>query len=35
MIWDISKIGEEETAMVFDHSGHMAKISDIAWNSNE
>lgn len=43
-IWDLSKIGEEQTPedaedgppeLLFIHGGHTAKISDFSWNSHE
>lgn len=43
-IWDLSKIGEEQSAedaddgppeLLFIHGGHTAKISDFSWNPNE
>lgn len=43
-VWDLSKIGEEQTAedaedgppeLLFIHGGHTAKISDFSWNPNE
>ena len=44
MIWDLSRIGAEQTAedaedgppeLLFIHGGHTAKISDFAWNSHD
>ena len=43
-MWDLSKIGEEQSAedaedgppeLLFIHGGHTAKISDFSWNPNE
>ena len=43
-IWDISKIGEEQSPedaddgppeLLFIHGGHTAKIADFAWNATE
>uniref|UniRef100_A0A2K5PGC2 Histone-binding protein RBBP4-like N-terminal domain-containing protein n=1 Tax=Cebus imitator TaxID=2715852 RepID=A0A2K5PGC2_CEBIM len=43
-VWDLSKIGEEQSAedaedgppeLLFIHGGHIAKISDFSWNPNE
>merc|ERR1712152_59291 len=43
-VWDLSKIGEEQTAedaedgppeLLFIHGGHTAKISDFSWNPND
>lgn len=43
-VWDLSKIGEEQTSedaedgppeLLFIHGGHTAKISDFSWNPNE
>ncbi|XP_052243676.1 histone-binding protein RBBP4 isoform X1 [Dreissena polymorpha] len=43
-VWDLSKIGEEQSAedaedgppeLLFIHGGHTAKISDFTWNPNE
>ncbi|KAI4456086.1 wd40 repeat family [Holotrichia oblita] len=43
-VWDLSKIGEEQTPednedgppeLLFIHGGHTAKISDFSWNPNE
>ena len=43
-VWDLSKIGEEQSAedaedgppeLLFIHGGHTAKISDFSWNPNE
>uniref|UniRef100_A0A2K5Y4P6 Histone-binding protein RBBP4-like N-terminal domain-containing protein n=1 Tax=Mandrillus leucophaeus TaxID=9568 RepID=A0A2K5Y4P6_MANLE len=43
-VWDLSKIGEEQSpdgaedgppALLFIHGGHNAKISDFSWNPNE
>uniref|UniRef100_A0A183C0S6 WD_REPEATS_REGION domain-containing protein n=1 Tax=Globodera pallida TaxID=36090 RepID=A0A183C0S6_GLOPA len=43
-IWDLSKIGDEQSAedaedgppeLLFIHGGHTAKISDFSWNPNE
>ncbi len=44
MIWDLSRIGAEQTAedaedgppeLLFIHGGHTAKISDFAWNGTD
>ena len=44
MIWDLSKIGAEQTAedaedgppeLLFIHGGHTAKISDFSWNPHD
>ena len=44
MIWDLAKIGEEQShedmedgppELLFIHGGHTAKISDFSWNTNE
>jgi histone-binding protein RBBP4 len=44
MIWDISRIGIEQTAedaedgppeLLFIHGGHTSKVSDFSWNPNE
>jgi WD40 repeat protein len=43
-VWDLSRIGEEQTAedaedgppeLLFVHGGHTNKISDFSWNPNE
>ena len=43
-VWDLSKIGEEQTAedaedgppeLLFIHGGHTAKISDFTWNPTD
>ena len=43
-VWDLSKIGEEQSPedaedgppeLLFIHGGHTAKISDFSWNPNE
>ncbi|KAH0519387.1 Histone-binding protein RBBP4 [Microtus ochrogaster] len=43
-VWDLSKIGEEQSPedaedgppeLLFIHGGHIAKISDFSWNPNE
>merc|ERR1712213_306555 len=43
-LWDLSKIGEEQSAedaedgppeLLFIHGGHTAKISDFSWNPND
>ncbi|KFD58651.1 hypothetical protein M514_00344 [Trichuris suis] len=43
LIWDLSKIGEEQTPedeadgppeLLFVHGGHTAKVPDFSWNSN-
>jgi len=43
-IWDLSRIGEEQTSedaldgppeLLFIHGGHTNKISDFSWNANE
>ena len=43
-VWDLSKIGEDQSAedaedgppeLLFVHGGHTAKISDFSWNPNE
>jgi WD40 repeat protein len=43
-IWDLSKIGDEQTPedaedgppeLLFVHGGHTAKVSDFSWNLNE
>ena len=43
-VWDLSKIGEEQSSedaedgppeLLFVHGGHTAKISDFSWNANE
>ena len=43
-VWDLSKIGEEQSAedaedgppeLLFIHGGHTAKISDFSWNPND
>lgn len=44
MIWDVSRIGEEQAdedagdgppELLFVHSGHTAKISELSWNPSE
>jgi histone-binding protein RBBP4 len=44
MIWDLSKIGDEQTPedaedgppeLLFIHGGHTSKISDFSWNMND
>merc|ERR1719345_402011 len=44
MMWDLSKIGEEQNAedaedgppeLLFIHGGHTAKIADFSWNGAE
>lgn len=44
MIWDLSRIGDEQTPedaedgppeLLFIHGGHTSKISDFTWNSND
>ncbi|XP_023770617.1 WD-40 repeat-containing protein MSI1 [Lactuca sativa] len=44
MIWDISRIGEEQVPedvkdgppeLLFIHGGHTSKVSEFSWNSNE
>lgn len=44
MVWDLSRIGEKQTdeemkdgppELMFVHSGHISKVSDISWNQNE
>lgn len=44
MIWDLSRIGDEQTPedaedgppeLLFIHGGHTSKISDFSWNSND
>ena len=44
MIWDLSRIGDEQSAedaedgppeLLFVHGGHTSKISDFAWNAND
>lgn len=43
-VWDLSKIGEEQSVedaedgppeLLFIHGGHTAKISDFSWNPND
>ena len=43
-VWDLSKIGEEQSAedaedgppeLLFIHGGHTAKVADFAWNAND
>lgn len=43
-IWDLSRIGAEQDPidaddgppeLLFIHSGHTAKVSDLSWNPNE
>ena len=43
-IWDVSKIGEEQSAedaedgppeLLFVHGGHTSRTSDFSWNQNE
>ena len=43
-VWDLSKIGEEQSSedaedgppeLLFIHGGHTAKISDFSWNPND
>ena len=43
-IWDLSKIGEEQSPedaedgppeLLFIHGGHTSKIADFAWNAND
>ena len=43
-VWDLSKIGEEQSPedaedgppeLLFIHGGHTAKISDFSWNPND
>jgi WD40 repeat protein len=43
-IWDLSRIGEEQTPedaedgppeLLFIHGGHTSKISDFSWNMND
>lgn len=43
-VWDLSKIGDEQTAdeaedgppeLLFIHGGHTAKVADFAWNAND
>ena len=43
-VWDLSRIGDEQTAedaedgppeLLFIHGGHTSKISDFSWNHNE
>ena len=43
-VWDLSKIGEEQSQedaedgppeLLFIHGGHTAKISDFSWNPND
>ncbi|GIL46834.1 hypothetical protein Vafri_3710 [Volvox africanus] len=44
MVWDLSRIGDEQTPedaedgppeLLFIHGGHTSKISDLAWNAND
>mmetsp|Transcript_21017 Transcript_21017/g.29086 ORF Transcript_21017/g.29086 Transcript_21017/m.29086 type:complete len:421 (+) Transcript_21017:226-1488(+) len=44
MVWDLSRIGDEQSAedaedgppeLLFIHGGHTSKISDFAWNPND
>ncbi|KAG2310858.1 hypothetical protein Bca52824_022415 [Brassica carinata] len=44
MVWDLSRINEEQTVedaedgppeLLFTHGGHTAKISDFSWNPCE
>lgn len=44
MIWDLSRIGMEQTEedskdgpaeLLFIHSGHTSKVSDLSWNPND
>jgi len=44
MVWDLSRIGEEQSAedaedgppeLLFIHGGHTSKISDFCWNPTE
>ena len=44
MVWDLSRIGDEQTPedaedgppeLMFIHGGHTSKISDFAWNGND
>lgn len=44
MVWDLSRIGDEQTAdeaedgppeLLFIHGGHTSKISDFAWNPSD
>ena len=44
MVWDLSKIGDEQSPedaedgppeLLFIHGGHTSKVSDFAWNSND
>ncbi|KAK9741632.1 hypothetical protein RND81_03G118400 [Saponaria officinalis] len=44
MVWDLSRIGEEQTAedsedgppeLLFIHGGHTSKISDFSWNPSD
>ncbi|KAF9618416.1 hypothetical protein IFM89_001139 [Coptis chinensis] len=44
MIWDLSRIGDEQSEedaedgppeLLFSHGGHTAKISDFSWNENK
>ena len=44
MLWDLSRIGDEQSAedaedgppeLLFVHGGHTSKISDFAWNPND
>jgi len=44
MIWDLSKIGEQQTQqdaedgppeLLFIHGGHTSKVTDFCWNPNQ
>lgn len=44
MVWDFTRIGAEQNAedaedgppeLLFSHGGHMAKVSDFAWNASQ
>ena len=44
MIWDLSRIGEQQTPqeaedgppeLLFIHGGHTSKVSDFSWNPNQ
>lgn len=44
MVWDLSRIGDEQSAedaedgppeLLFIHGGHTSKVSDFAWNPND
>jgi len=44
MVWDLSRIGDEQTAqdaedgppeLLFIHGGHTSKVSDFAWNPHD